>query len=100
MKRPAISIPPSASSSRASSTAFDEESDDEDPVASSPRSSSPSSTSAASALAPRPKGKKSAKKDLEQSKLQARQVAATEELTRITKKKVEAMERAMRSTSC
>jgi len=44
-------------------------------------------------LAPRPKGKKKAKQDLGQLVLQSRQIAATEELTRVTKKKVEAMEK-------
>ena len=78
------------------STAFDEENDSEgeNPIASPCCSSSPLSTSSAvSMLAPRPKGKKKAKQDLEQLVLQSRQIAATEELTRVTKKKVETMEK-------
>jgi hypothetical protein len=89
-------LTPSISPSMSFSMAFDEENDSEgeNPITCPSRSSSPLSTSsAASTLAPRPKGKKKAKKDLEQSVLQARQLAATEELTRITKKKVEAMEK-------
>ena len=70
------------------------DSEGENPIASPCCSSSLLSTSSAvSMLAPRPKGKKKAKQDLEQLVLQSRQIAATEELTRVTKKKVEAMEK-------